>query len=99
MIPDHQNNARKCDSLNRVFVLLGSDAQKDKCMGACEVDSNCVYFSGIWNDWCIGCNIELQADQINAIAFRKIVGINSKSYLICPTKETLFHIPLGGPLS
>ena len=85
MIPDHQNNARKCDSsLNHVFVLRGSDAQKDKCMGACEVDSNCVYFSGIWNDWCIGCNIELQADQINAIAFRKIVGINFKSL-----KETL----------
>ena len=79
MIPDHQNNERKCDStLNRVFVLRGSDAQKEKCLNTCEEDTNCIYLSGVWNDWCIGCNVELQADHNDAIAFRKINGRNAK---------------------
>ena len=71
IIPDPQRNNKKCDDVSRAFILRGVEALEKKCKDACEENSKCVTFSGIWNNWCIGCDFELTQDHKGAIAYKK----------------------------
>ena len=82
IIRDSQNDNKKCGEANsshRLFRLNGKDANKKSCQVKCGKDENCVAFSGVWNEWCIGCNvIKFTTKQQGAIAFKKVKGIYSK---------------------
>ena len=74
MISDPTSNNRKCGvqgSTNRVFDLRGNIATESNCKAECAKNNTCVAFSAIWNEWCIGCNIELSAEHDNALGFKK----------------------------
>ena len=84
ILPDPQNNNKKCDDIwkdspNRVFEIRGNDAQEEKCKQECQKDKDCLTFSGIWNQFCIGCKIELSVVHkdgipkkvVPTVAFRK----------------------------
>ena len=74
MISDLASNNRKCGdqgSNDRVFDLRGNDATESNCKAECAKNQKCVAFSAIWNEWCIGCNIELSAEHDNALGFKK----------------------------
>ena len=74
MVPDTPNDNKKCGlpgSANRVFYFRGSNAQEQKCRDECTRRKNCVAFSGIWNSFCIGCSVALDATHSGAKAFRK----------------------------
>ena len=78
IIRDPTNDGRKCsysDKRHRVFDLRGGKAQESACKAQCAEIDNCVAFSGIWNSWCIGCEIALDdsfnEDHRGAIAFKK----------------------------
>jgi hypothetical protein len=75
IIRDDQGDNKKCaySGSNRVFVLRGGDALEHKCRKACTINERCIAFSGIWNSWCIGCDVELTDNHNGAIAFKKTV--------------------------
>ena len=56
---------------NRVFDLRGRSATQENCIQKCKDIPSCVAFSGIWNSWCIGCKIDLDAQHPGAVAFKK----------------------------
>ena len=80
MVVDHQHDNKKCGpegSSKRVFDLRGRRATKARFKKECMKKSQCVAFSGRWNDWCVGCPAELDEPTVhpgdrNAIAFKKI---------------------------
>ena len=55
--------------------VRGPDATLDSCKAACLNDDDCVAFSIIEGEWCIGCNADLDVDDdINdkdAIGYKK----------------------------
>ena len=74
VIRDPENDNKKCDvedSSHRKFVLRGNDAQEEKCKRECAKNKDCWAFSGVWNGFCIGCDIALSTLHNNAIAFKK----------------------------
>ena len=44
---------------------------KLSCVAACESKDDCGAFSGIFNSWCIGCSVFLDAAHSGAIAYLK----------------------------
>ena len=74
MVSDPNSDDKKCGdegSAHRTFELRGADAQEKKCKEECEKDEKCVAFSAIWNDWCIGCDVELSFEHDKALGFKK----------------------------
>ena len=79
VITDPQNNNKKCGpdgSSQRVFNLRGVKATEARCKQECMKNDQCVAFSAKWNEWCIGCKVELDEPTVNsedknAIAFKK----------------------------
>merc|ERR1719210_2279974 len=60
--PDPAKDGKKCGhpgSMNRVFDLRNSAATQEACKQECVADNTCVAFSGIWQEWCIGCKTPL----------------------------------------
>ena len=43
-----------------VFQDQGPTAQKAACLQKCVEFENCTTLSGVWNEWCIGCSMELK---------------------------------------
>ena len=74
IIPDHQFDNKKCENNRRVFDLRGEDAVEQKCKEVCMQIKECRYFSGVWNNWCIGCSAQLGANHDGAISFRTTEG-------------------------
>jgi len=71
---DSQNDNKKCEGVNsshRLFRLNGKDANEKNCEAKCAKNEDCVAFSGIWNQWCIGCDVKLTTQHQGAIAFKK----------------------------
>jgi len=74
IIRDAQNDNKKCGGLNsshRLFTFRGKRASEKNCKAKCAQNEDCVAFSGIWNQWCIGCDVELTTKHQDAIAFKK----------------------------
>ena len=70
IIPDPKTNNKKCDS-DRVFDIRGENANEKNCKKECAKNGNCVAFSGIWNNWCIGCKVKLSKNHEGAISYLK----------------------------
>ena len=71
---DSANDGKKCfdaGNANRVFDLRGGSATRENCDAECQKTSSCVAYSGIFNDWCIGCNQALTKASAGAIAYKK----------------------------
>ena len=71
---DSKNDNKKCGGANsshRVFKLNGHDANRENCKEKCGKNEDCVAFSGIWNQWCIGCDVKLTTRHRGALAFKK----------------------------
>ena len=71
---DSQNVNKKCGEVNsshRLFRLNGRDANEKNCKAKCAKNEDCVAFSGIWNQWCIGCDVKLDTKHQGALAFKK----------------------------
>ena len=78
IIRDSQNDNKKCGEANsshRLFRLNEKYANKKNCEAKCANNEDCVAFSGIWNEWCIGCDVKLTTKHQGAIAFKKNKGI------------------------
>ena len=74
---DQPNNDKKCGQpgdANRVIDLRGNAATEENCKLQCLENSACKAFSGIWNDWCIGCSVDLDETHSGAVAFKKVAG-------------------------
>ena len=61
----------------RVFDLRNSKATENECRNKCMGNDQCVAYSARWNEWCIGCKVELDEPTMNsqdenAIAYKKI---------------------------
>ena len=58
-----------------MFDLRGNKAQETTCKAECTKHENCIAFSGIWNDWCVGCSLALDdssnEEHVGTIAFKK----------------------------
>ena len=77
IIRDFQKDNRKCGdeySSNRLFKFTQNDANEKNCQAKCAEDENCVAFSGIWNNWCIGCDVNLGTYHQGALAFKRDKG-------------------------
>jgi hypothetical protein len=72
MSRDEANDGKKCKhhGANRVFDLRSGDASEDACIKKCEEVDNCVAFSGIFGEWCIGCSVALEDKHANTIAYK-----------------------------
>ena len=72
---DYQKDNMKCDDKekdkHRLFKMDNSSAQESKCREKCSDDPNCIAMSGVWGEWCIGCNVALSTVHKGAIAFAK----------------------------
>ena len=70
---DSINDNKKCgvnpDDDRRQFKLNGETAQEGICQAICNDNPNCRAMSGIWGDWCIGCDTPLDYQHDKAIAF------------------------------
>lgn len=74
IVRDHQYDDLKCGasgSSHRVFDLRGNDARIENCKRECAKNEKCVAFSGVWRQWCIGCDIVLTEQHLDAISFKK----------------------------
>ena len=80
IVPEPSKNNMKCGpdgSSLRVFDLRNSKATENECRKKCMDNDQCVAYSARWNEWCIGCKVELDEPTINsedenAIAYKKI---------------------------
>ena len=79
MTPDPTNNGKKCGidqhSSERIFDLRGGDAQEKECQEKCAELSNCVAMSGIWGNFCFGCNVALNNEHDEMKAYKKSIKI------------------------
>ena len=74
MFSDPASDNKTCgeeDSAHRVFTLYGDYAQPTNCRNECDSNNKCIAFSAIWNDFCIGCDIELSSEKDGARGFKK----------------------------
>ena len=75
IIPNPKNNNKKCDDKDRsdrVFDIRGKNANEKNCKKECAKNGHCVAFSGIWNNWCIGCKVKLNVPMKGTTAFGKM---------------------------
>ena len=72
-----------------MFTLRGKDADEKNCQEKCAKNEDCVAFSGIWNQWCIGCDVKLTSKHQDAFAFKKDEGIYLK-YLCSKYLDILY---------
>ena len=74
VVRDPSYDGKKCfdeDSANRVFVFRDGEATEEKCSAECQEQSTCVAYSGIFNEWCIGCNTTLQQNHTGSKEYKK----------------------------
>jgi len=74
IVPDPAKDGKKCGhpgDNRRVFDLRNSAATQEACKQECADKGTCVAFSGIWQDWCIGCETPLDVDHGGAVAYVK----------------------------
>ena len=69
---DPENDGKMCgDSQSYAFNRNGSSATTLNCYDSCDSNKDCVAFSGVYGEWCIGCTTELSVPQKDAMAFKK----------------------------
>ena len=84
MIPDPNNDKKKCDSnwhtgsttSKRTFELSDKDYSETECLEKCAEDQNCVAMSSgtkpSGGKWCHGCKVSLDTyHPLPTTAFRK----------------------------
>jgi len=69
--PDHDN--QKCGTPGdggRVFDFRDAEATESKCSEKCITTPDCVAYSGVFGQWCIGCMRTLDAGHSGSKAFK-----------------------------
>merc|ERR1719166_411244 len=54
----------------RVFDLRDHEAIESKCREKCSATPECIAYSGIFGQWCIGCNRPPDEEHTGAKAFK-----------------------------
>ena len=71
---DSKYDDKKCGdegSSNRLFELRDENAEWKKCQIKCAEDPDCMAVSGILEDWCIGCKVQLDTPAQGAKAYSR----------------------------
>jgi len=75
IIADPTKDGMKCGSgsgsANRVFDLRSSSATEQSCKAECSGNPLCTAFSGVFNNWCIGCKVPLNVPHAGAVSYKK----------------------------
>jgi hypothetical protein len=77
MMPDEDNNGKKCGApgnAHRLFDLRGPEATDTKCDAECQNHPDCITYSYVFEDWCVGCDQVLTSGHAGAVARKKAPG-------------------------
>ena len=68
---DPDNDNKKCGSSDRVFDLRGDKANHFNCEKTCFENEDCVAYSVLFDNWCIGCRTDLTDNHSGTYAYKK----------------------------